>query len=87
MTGYDLQMHLRYRKSISNKETNKILFMHKNIFTVPVSFAGSYTEDKPNFPRRNNLILQKIVSGVDKVVNFKDFSRLNKRNQVLYKGL
>ena len=37
MTGYDLQMHLRYRKSISNKETNKILFMHKNIFTVPVN--------------------------------------------------
>ena len=47
MTGYDLQMHLRYRKSISNKETNKILFMHNNIFTVPVSFAGSYTEVSP----------------------------------------
>ena len=25
-----------------------------------VSFIGSYTEDEPDFPRRNNLILQKI---------------------------
>ena len=73
MTGYDLQMHLRYRKSISNKETNKILFMH-----VPVNFARSYTEDERNFPRRNNLILQKMTSSVDKAVNFKAFSRPNK---------
>ena len=43
-----------------------------------MSFTGSYTEDEPNFPRQNNLILQKMVSGVDKVVNFKDFSRSNK---------
>ena len=43
-----------------------------------MSFTGSYTEDEPNFPRQNNLILQKMVSGVDKVVNFKDFSRPNK---------
>ena len=43
-----------------------------------MNFADSYTEDEPNFPRRNNLILQKMVSGVDKVVNFKDFSRPNK---------
>jgi len=41
--------------------------------------TGSYTKDEPNFPRQNNLIsLQKMVSRVDKVVNFKDFSRLNK---------
>ena len=33
--------------------------MHKNVFTLPVSFTGSYTEDKPNFPQQNNLILQK----------------------------
>ena len=33
--------------------------MHKNVFTLPVSFTGSYTEDKPNLPRQNNLILQK----------------------------
>ena len=48
--------------------------MHKNVFTIPVSFTGSYTEDELNFPRQNNLILQKKVSGIDKVVNFKDFS-------------
>ena len=28
-----------------------------------------------NFPQQNNVIIQKKVSGVDKVVNFKDFSR------------
>jgi len=44
----------------------------------PVNFTGSYTEDEPNFPRQNNLILQKKVSGGDKVVNFRDFSRPNK---------
>ena len=46
--------------------------MHKNVFMLPVSFTGSYTEDKPNFPRQNNLILQKTVSGVE----FQDFLRL-----------
>ena len=55
-----------------------MLFMHKNIFTLPMSFTGSYTEDEPNFPWQNNLILQKMVSGIDKVVNFQDFSRPNK---------
>ena len=35
--------------------------MHKNVFTLPVSFAGSYTKDKPNLPTENNLILQKKV--------------------------
>ena len=40
--------------------------------TLRVSFTGSYTEDEPNFPRQNNLILQKKVSGVDKIVNFND---------------
>ena len=53
-------------------------FMHKNIFMSPMSFSGSYTEDEPNFPQQNSLILQKMLSGVDKVVNFKDFSRPNK---------
>ena len=48
--------------------------MHKNAFTLPVSFTGPYTVDDPYFPHQNNLILQKKVSGVDKVVNFKDFS-------------
>ena len=46
--------------------------MHKNVFMLPVSFKGSYTEDKPNCPRQNNLILQKTVSGVE----FQDFLRL-----------
>ena len=43
-----------------NKETEIkiILFTHKNIFTLPMSIAGSYTEDEQNFPRQNNLILQ-----------------------------
>ena len=52
--------------------------MHKNVFKLLVSSTGSYTEDELNFPWQNNLILQKKVSGVDKVVNFKDFSRPNK---------
>ena len=43
-----------------------------------MSFAGSYTEDEQNFPRQNNLILQQMGSGVDNIVNFKDFSRPNK---------
>ena len=33
--------------------------MHKNDFTLFVSFAASYTKDEPNFPLQNNLILQK----------------------------
>ena len=49
--------------------------MYKNGFTLMVSFTGSYTEDEPNFPRQNNLSLQKKVSDVDKVVKFKYFSR------------
>ena len=43
-----------------------------------MSFTGSYTKDELNFPRRNNLILQKKMSGIDKIGNFKDFSRPNK---------
>ena len=33
--------------------------MHKNVFTLPVSFTGSYIEDEPGFPRQNHLRLQK----------------------------
>ena len=43
--------------------------------SLPVNFTGSYTEDEPNFPRQNNLILQKSVVGVDKVMNFPLISR------------
>ena len=35
--------------------------MHKNVFTLPVSFTGSYTEEEPNFPRQNNPISYKVV--------------------------
>ena len=51
MTGYDLQL--------------QILFTHKNFFKSPVSFTGSNTEDEPNFPWQNNIILQKMVSGIE----------------------
>ena len=62
--------------------------MHKFFFTLPVSFMGSYTQDEPNLPWQNNLILQKKVSGVDKVVNFKDFLRpIKEVRQVLFKDL
>ena len=40
-----------------------------------MSFTRSYNENEANFPQQNNLILQKKVAGVDKVVNFKAFSR------------
>ena len=43
-----------------------------------MSFTGSYAEEEPYFHRQNNLILQKMVAGEDKVVNFKDSSRPNK---------
>ena len=51
--------------------------MHKNVFSLPVSFTGSYSEDEPNFP------LQKRVPGINKVVNFKEFSRPNKEIKYL----
>ena len=35
--------------------------MHKNDFTLPKSFTGSYTEDEPNLPWESNLVLQKKV--------------------------
>ena len=41
--------------------------MHKNIFMLPMSFTGCYTEDEPNVPQQSNLILQKTVSRLDKV--------------------
>ena len=51
--------------------------MHKNAFMLPVSFTGPYIKDEPKFPqqKKKQLILQKTVSGTDKAVNFKDFSR------------
>ena len=53
--------------------------MHKNVFTLPVSFTGSCTQ------RMSLILLDKIIrvisqkkEGVSKVVNFNDFSRPNK---------
>ena len=39
------------------------------------------------FSQQNNLVLQKIVAGVDKVVNFKDFSWPNKEIKYFFKDL
>ena len=62
--------------------------MHKNAFTLSVNFVGSYTQDEPNLSWQHNLILQKKVSGVDKVVNFKDFlGPITEVRQVLFKDL
>ena len=48
--------------------------MHfKKVFTLPVSVTSTYTEGEPTFLRQKNQILQKILSGVEKAVNFKDF--------------
>ena len=58
-------------------------FMRKYVFTLTVSFTGSYT------PRMSQILLGKIIwvflqkkEGVYKVVNFKDFSRPN--NDIKY---
>ena len=62
--------------------------MQKNVFTLPVNFIGSCTQDEPNLPWQNNLIWQKKMSGVDKVVNFEDFLRpIKEVRQVLFKDL
>ena len=77
MTEYDLQLHLRYGNSIWNKETEiKINIVHvQKWFYVNGEFYRFLHEDEPSFPLQNNPSLQKKVSGVDKVVNFKYFSR------------
>ena len=70
----DLQLHLRYRNSIRNKEAEiKYCSCTKKVFTLPVSVTSTYTEGEPTFLRQKNQILQKILSGVEKAVNFKDF--------------
>ena len=67
--------------SIWNKETEINIVHAKKCFYVTHEFYNIYgflcTEDEPNFPRQNNLILQKKVSGLDKVLSIKDFSRPN----------
>ena len=65
--------------SFEKRNRNKILFMHKNFLTLPVSLStSSYIKDEPNFP-------QKKVSGVDKVVYFKDFSKTTSKIQDFFK--
>ena len=59
----------------------------KIVFTFPVSCTSSYTDNEPTFPQQKNLILQKIVSGVDKVMNFKDFLRPNREIEYFSKTL
>jgi len=49
--------------------------MHQKRFYVTCEVTGTYTEGEPTFMRQKKVLLQKIVSGVEKVVNFKDFSR------------
>ena len=77
MTEYDLQLHLRYGNSIWNKETEiKINIVHvQKWFYVNGEFYRFLHKDEPSFPLQNNPSLQKKVSGIDKVVNFKYFSR------------
>ena len=66
------------------------MFVHvqKWFYITSEFYRFLVTKDELNFPQQNNLILQKKVSGIDKVVNFKDFSRPNKvLNQVLFKDV
>ena len=51
----------KHQDSLENKTNCFPLYLtlkYKNVFTLPVSFIGSYSEDELDFPRRNNLILQ-----------------------------
>ena len=57
--------------------------MRKNIFMLPMMFIRGWAKFSL---AKKKLILQKIVSGIDKVVNFKDFSRPNKESQ-FYRGV
>ena len=50
--------------------------MHQKRFYVTCEVTGTYTEGEPTFMRQKKIVLlRKIVWGVEKVVNFKDFSR------------
>ena len=58
--------------------------MHKNVFTLPVSFTGSYTEEEPNFPLGNNPVSQKVVWRKQKS-EFQNLFKTQWINQVLFK--
>ena len=55
--------------------------MDKNVFTLPLSFTSYYNKDEPNWPRQNNLILQRRQLGCEFP---KDFPRPN-NFQALFK--
>ena len=77
MTGYDLQLYLRYRNSIWNKETEiKCCSYTKMFLSYPWGLQVLTPRASPIFLAKINL--QKMVSGVNNFVNFKDFSRSNK---------
>ena len=85
MTGYDLQLHLRYRKSIWNKETEIRYCSWTKMFSRYPWVAQVLTMRMSQvFHGKIIYVYRKRVSGVDKVVNLKDFSRPNKKNQVLF---
>ena len=65
MTGYDLQLHLRYRKSIWNKETEtKINIVHaQKCFYVTRQFNRFLHGGWAKFSLLKIIILQKMVSG------------------------
>ena len=44
--------------------------MHQKRFYVTCEVTGTYTEGEPLLCDNKNVLLQKIVSGVEKVVNF-----------------
>ena len=73
-----LGMHLRYRNSIWNKETKKIVHAQK-CFYFTCEFYRFLHRGWAKF----NVILQKRVPGINKVVNFKEFSRPNKEIKYL----
>ena len=54
------------------------MFLRSPLFLRLLNFlqflSSSSPKDEPIFPLRNNLILRKMVSGVDKVVGFMEFS-------------
>ena len=45
------------KKYFKKRNRNKILLTHKNVFMLPIRLTDSYTEDEPNFPWWNNIIL------------------------------
>ena len=66
---YFPQQHFAKWLGMTCKKLLQISFKHKIFFNVTCQFYRFwhiwYTRDKPNFPRQNNIILQKMVSGIE----------------------